>query len=218
MKTYKSCDIILIPTKDSSNDESRIFCNSKNPNKFFNRKYNYASDTLHPIFYHLYITSDEEIEQGDYWIYINPKEWDLPQESIVKNNLPKEWFEKLWDRCNYKKIIATTDPLGKYIGVQLPQVPQFFISHYIGEYNKGNKIKKVEVEYEYNWKTNIDFDLIDSTKELIIKLNSDNTINIKSIKNWTREEVINKLEDFRNELAYNRISRTEFDKWIKENL
>ena len=52
------------------------------------------------------IVTDEEIKEGDSWIYINPKEWDTPQDyTITKNNLGREWFEKLWDKENYKKVI-----------------------------------------------------------------------------------------------------------------
>ena len=60
----------------------------------------------------IYITSDEEIKEGDYWIYIchiNGLDYGDNNNPIVKNNLPHTWFEKLHDKENYKKIILTTD-------------------------------------------------------------------------------------------------------------
>ena len=60
----------------------------------------------------LYITSDEEIKDGDYWIYICPingLDYGDNGNPIVKNNLPSTWFDRLHDKLNYKKIILTTD-------------------------------------------------------------------------------------------------------------
>jgi hypothetical protein len=60
----------------------------------------------------IYITSDDEIREGDYWIYIchiNGLDYGDNNNPIVKNNLPPTWFEKLHDKKNYKKIILTTD-------------------------------------------------------------------------------------------------------------
>jgi hypothetical protein len=58
---------------------------------------------------HIHIVSDEPIKYGDYWIYIH-KFKNIPQDyTITKNNLPESWFEKLWDKSNYKKVIASTD-------------------------------------------------------------------------------------------------------------
>jgi hypothetical protein len=60
----------------------------------------------------IYITSDEEIKVGDYWIYICPingLDYGDNNNPIVKNNLLPTWFKKLHDKGNYKKIILTTD-------------------------------------------------------------------------------------------------------------
>lgn len=57
----------------------------------------------HPIIKtdnYILITSDEEINIGDYWHYLGEK--DNP----VKNVLGRSWFEKLHDVKMYKKIIA----------------------------------------------------------------------------------------------------------------
>lgn len=69
-------------------------------------------DTKNYESFNIYITSDEEIKEGDYWLYICPingLDYGDNNKPIVKNNLPNSWFEKLHDRLNYKKIILTTD-------------------------------------------------------------------------------------------------------------
>jgi hypothetical protein len=68
--------------------------------------------TINVLTQNIYITSDEEIKEGDYWIYICPingLDYGDNNNPIVKNNLPPTWFEKLHDKKNYKKIILTTD-------------------------------------------------------------------------------------------------------------
>jgi hypothetical protein len=111
-------------------------------------------DVLVP--HHLYIISDDMIEEGDYWVYVNPPEWNTPQDNIVtKNNLPPSWFENLWDRKNYKKVIATTDPtitVNSEMALDtcrtlLPSISQSYLEYYVEECNTKNKIEEVKVEY-----------------------------------------------------------------------
>jgi len=53
------------------------------------------------------IITNEPIKNGDGWVYVNPQGWDTPQDfSITINNLGSEWFEKLWDKENYKNVIS----------------------------------------------------------------------------------------------------------------
>ncbi len=99
------------------------------------------------------------------------------------------------------KIIATTDislTITNYNNgtwSYLPQPSQQFIKQYIEEYNKGNVITKVEVEY-WCGETNCNCatrqqDCFRAKQNQVIKINPDNTINIKPIKDsWSREEVI----------------------------
>lgn len=154
--------------------------------------------------------------------------------------------------CEVKQIIT-------------PQIPQSFIEHYISEYNKGNIITEVMVEYEFltMYKGKLDYnDIILNTecynydynkvykksklgrfhkgivkerftncngtfitengekqfctlKELyfnVPKINSDNTINIKPIKDsWNRKEVIDDIE----QAMIDGLTLAEYrDKWI----
>ena len=50
----------------------------------------------------------------------------------------------------------------------------------------------------------------------VLKTNSDNTINIKPIKdNWNREELIILLKVFERDIIHNRVI---LDDWIEENI
>ena len=96
----------------------------------------------------LYILSDDEIEEGDWFI-------NLVNSTVNQAN---NWIYV--STC--KKIIATTDtslkieilegpPKFSCEGIRienLPQIPLDFIKHYITEYNKGNIISSVLVKYE----------------------------------------------------------------------
>jgi len=99
----------------------------------------------------IYITNDEEIKEGDYWIYvcpINGLDYGDNGNPIVKNNLPKSWFLKLHDKHNYKKIILTTDPELIDDGVQA--IDDEFIEWFV----KNPSCEYVEVNYE-NYKKGV---------------------------------------------------------------
>lgn len=64
---------------------------------------------------------------------------------------------------------------------------------------------------------------METTKKVRLKLNPDNTINIKSIKDsWTREETANLIRNFRNEILIEISARRQVsdftEKWIETNL
>lgn len=131
------------------------------------------------------------------------------------------------------KVIATTDSsllettvnIGDYkrnpnyikAKTSFLLIPQSFIDKYISEYNKGNKIEKVMVEWLRSSDGHYDENDVWHWKELGPKLNSDNTINIQILKdNWNREEVINML----NQINCLSCVDDKFDvyKWIENNL
>jgi hypothetical protein len=98
-------------------------------------------------FLNIYIASDEEIKEGDYWIYICPingLDYGDNNNPIVKNNLPPTWFEKLHDKENYKKIILTTDPNLIQDGVQ--SISDEFIQWIV----KNPNCERVEVQYWFD--------------------------------------------------------------------
>jgi hypothetical protein len=195
---------------------------------------------------HLYIISDDEIKEGDWFI---EEDCELPINAGYNKGLCE----------NCKKIIATTDTsltINTYYEiegnqkVQLPQPSQQFIEKYIESYNKGEVITDVLVEYELYMqrqsnvgttryvvsKDNKTFDKLnfDRIPTLLgVKINpKENTITIKKLKDsWNREELekiarnafkagVDKgiaLEIYKTELDNNPKADENFDKIPTEN-
>ena len=174
---------------------------------------------------HFYIILDKKPDNDDYYIIDGISE-------VLKNN----GLKFIDDNC--KKIIATTDsslwrPSHKYASdvILLPQPSQQFINKYIEEYNRGNMITDVLIEYElisneeyFGNTVNPDDDVPYFDERL--KINSkDNTITIKKVKDsYSREEVIefgNKVKEYcKDGWKEETLHRVffEWDKWIEENL
>ena len=191
MSTFKKCKVLLLPT----NEKSKIILSFKE--KSFNqliepkltliKESNYQLSNIQSQ--HLYIISDDEIKEGDWCIDSNRNIFQH------KNHFPIS--------IGQRKIITTTDS-----SLGLPQPSQQFIQKYIEEYNRGNIITDVLVEYNYNPDLDNNWDLtktndifkFNTKKEFndyvnCVKTNpKDNTITIKKVKDsYSREEVIDLL-------------------------
>ena len=172
---------------------------------------------------HLYFTSDEEIKEGD-WIL------DTRTGKIAQNI--NTYIKKFNDAI--KKIIASTDPY-----LELPKPSNAFIEKYISEYNKGNILEKVLVEYYkghvnvYKESTPVDCKIIyfnEFGEFEGLKVSKDNTITISKVKDsWSREEVIELIKsavgeshDFSRENndihSIGIIERRFLNAWINKNL
>jgi hypothetical protein len=195
--------------------------------------------------HHLYFLSDDEIKVGDWYIektaignYIH----QMTEESLKGWNSTPDKLDNFNRRC--KKIIATTDKslklfkigtknnlIGRY--ENLPQPSQAFIKKYC---EKGG-IDEVMVEYEDIEKCfyevpreceNSDCRVLNKCnkefKTLLYKLkvSSDNTITIKSVKDsHSTEEVEILLRKFSNTTMSpfrESYRKEQTDKFIKENL
>ena len=183
---------------------------------------------------HLYFLSDEEIKEGD-WIYNHEREPSILK-CVGKGSLR-----------GYKKIIATTDKsliINSIYGVDsfdtsffsgsgkseivklpqmfnLPQPSQSFIEKFVEEYNKGNVITEVMVEYEkYIGKNYVGEFTTEKDFDYKLKVNSkDNTITIRKAKDsWSREEVIELLHKRMEYTFGGDYDKSTTDKWIEENL
>lgn len=172
---YKKCKVVMLPT----NEKSKIHIHPKGI--MYSSIEEFVQDCKEYKSYHLYIFSNEEIKEGDYRYSENLK--DIKQ---VKGIIAKE-------DSGFYKIIATTDDSVPYPKTKpaLAQIPNSFIEKFVEEYNKDNIITEVMVEYDVMNKG------YDKPKDFpyqeckMLKINSDNTINIKLAKDsWTREEVI----------------------------
>lgn len=197
---------------------------------------------------HLYIISDDEIKEGDWFIYAN-----LMIIKCIKTNNDNQLIDNqnVWySKFNSKKIIATTDAslkrtISNMIGIgiidtleSLPQPSQQFITKYIEAYNKGEVITDVLVEYEYYhnkqscFKTvcyQQDMEARDSCmgmcEDIKLKVNyKDNNITIKKLKDsWNREEVISAMiwaeTNGKHYVGTDKEGRLkQFNEWINKNL
>jgi len=147
---------------------------------------------------HLYITSDDEIKVDDY--YYHTKYNHIVQNRAIPN---MDMF-----KVGCRKIIATTDkslssleePHKDEFGdmrynkfTSLSQPSESFIKVFIDEYNKGNVIKEVMVEYVEDGICRFHKRAGGYTDEMIkggLKVNpKDNTITIRKIKDsWNKHE------------------------------
>lgn len=200
METIKrQCNVIMLPT----NEKARIgeitsnltmpylFIMDDRVFKAWNTSYhNNIIDSYHLIGNNLYFTSDEEIKEGDYYYSFTADAW-FKQGRLSFTN-PNERL------C--KKIISSTDT-----SLGLPQPSPAFIKKYISEYNKGNIIEKIMVEYfkiHVGWEPDYSFEDegIEGSKEtyqFIPKVSKDNTITISKVKDsWDRNEVIEFAERY----------------------
>jgi hypothetical protein len=171
-----------------------------------------VSNSTHLKNQHLYLLSDDEIKEGDWFL-----EKGL-RISIFPNYLT--------DTNECKKIIATTDKnlmwldkseknpeLARINGLWkcLPQPSESFIQKFIYAYNNGDPITEVMVEYNHLQSSG-------GLNEEWLKVNSsDNTITIRKMKDsWTREEVINLC---REAINYGKDYNGNLsEKWIEYNL
>lgn len=198
---FKKVTVVMLRTNQKAQDCLLLYNRRLNP--LVSNKGYYTQDYLKEYNIqanHLYIVSDEEIKEGDWFLsplYLNNGILQYTFKATAKGNLLK----------NLKKIIATTDlPLisdkfSSALPIYLPQPSQSFIDKYITEYNKGNIITDIMVEYE-GYECENGHYMKENTRCVYphchkvcnipqLKINpKDNTITIKRIKDsWTREEV-----------------------------
>lgn len=166
---------------------------------------------------HLYFLSDEEIKEGD---------WCVNTGGDISKSTPFRVDETVLDFPLIKKIIATTDtsltvddPRSQLKGtLMLPKPSPSFIENFIEEYNNGNVITEVLVEYN---------DDIWGNGQIIIPSHvrvdsKDNTITTRKVKdNWNREEVAKLIEktilNFIGS-ADDEHTNDKINKWIEQNL
>lgn len=150
------------------------------------KKYSVESKQYHHKSPHeLYILSDDEIKDNDYFIENN----NIFQaySNFVRLNMDKTIL-KIIATTDSSLVVKDFDTTYKRVRVYLPSIPQSFIDKYVSEYNKGNKIEEVMIEYK-------GFDNLNSMNDSSItgwipKLNPDNTINISAYKDsWNKDEL-----------------------------
>ena len=224
MSTFKKAEVILLPTNEVKGDFSkeRIYPCLLKYSWMFDKEEKgklifAASNIRTPTqLQNLYIISDDEIKEGDWFLSDSRGTKQEPPKYMVEQCIKVEngWIfghiEGMEAGHNpdwSKRIIATTDksleisnnldynqllPNRKNFRFYLPQPSQQFIQKFVEEYNKGNVITDILVEYEY---------LLDDMVVLPywkLKVNAkDNTITIKKLKEtYTKEELCQVLEKY----------------------
>jgi len=245
MSTFKKCQVLLLPTNEKAKiGEYALMLNSATGIKAYlscgiiqrEEAYNMKCEKQH-----LYILSSEEIKEGDWYMYCHFGEWiisnsreTLKNETNTLENLNKDDY--------FKKIIATTDfelrtpdsgmKAGYYMkdSTPLPRPSDDFIKAFV---EKQGKIDKILVEYKEPYNklvgskigSNIGHFTLTEENKYRLKINPDNTINIKPIKDsWNREEVIELMTKafytdcrvWKNK--YQDWEEVDFNEWIEKNL
>jgi len=221
---YKESAVVMLATNEKAEK-----CLMLRHNKLTYQPYYLTQEWLkyhNAVSKHLYINSNEEIKEGDWFI-------DLKDNTIWQNKAKESMRKSIFPEC--KKIIATTNEYIGYTDIRVSPVKNFcnypqpsdsFIKKYIEEYNKGNVITKVLVVYEigksYSGNSGLEV-------KQWLKVDSNNCITIKKVEPelYTREEVkilLQKSLLFAFKEGNNHIGsnlpflRTTMDNWIKQNL
>ena len=248
---FKRAKVVMLPTNKSkiyigygqlkSTDDNHLITNSR--------------DFLPQ---HFYIISDDEIKEGDWCIGNNkihsksPDNFFIAQcTSVVNGWIYLKGHEGEGNNPDYtEKIIATTDNnlslrctcgadkivptglcsnCGKFINTIIPQPSQSFIEKYITEYNKGNIISNVMVDYEEHFEEDTTKSYVRGLGQPAIKIeqlrvDKNNCVTITKVKDsWSKEEI---KEFLPKAMKYACDQRSHLDHmfdlyaedWIEENL
>jgi hypothetical protein len=160
----------------------------------------------------IYVISEtDEIREGDLVVPIRHEEGYNIQIADKGN-------ARLYNESdNYFKCIATTNKI-----YNLPQPTDKWVKYFIDEYNKGNIIVDVLVEYEVGYTRTSTIKLNGEPEIQFLKTNLNNCINIKTIKNtFTREDMLSfavLVNDDAHSPNPKGIYIELLDKWIENNL
>lgn len=168
--------------------------------------------------FHLYFLSDEEIKEGDWSIVTDLRYFNHNVPFKVQDEKGNPNFNVI--RCkddSAKKIIATTNTELNSLKHDLPKdlIPRpsnSFIQKFVEEYNKGNVIEEVMVEYDSFMENTLPYNGINDNIEVWSpKVAIDNTITIKPVvETWS--DIISKTGLSKSD--YNHIAIV---KYLKEN-
>lgn len=139
-KPHIECGLVMLESKQSSNIQLLM-----------NGKLHYENNKSVSLraYQHHYITSDEEIKKGDWFLTNQNGHWELQKcQKVCEDGMIMSFEEEIamfqedtyfvFKPENCRKIIATTDT-----SLGLPQPSQAFIEKYIEEYNKNNKVEYI---------------------------------------------------------------------------
>ena len=207
--SWKAINIAMLAT-----DTSKIYTDCYNRLRYAYKEYSRGTLTG-AIMQHLYITSDEKLKNGDLVLTLSTGNYFILRSLDHIENVEH----------HYKKIIASTDPkLDKIIKnhndfdtkIELPQPSKQFIELYCSLGGKG----EFEIEFETK-KLQKPADVY-SEEVTYLKVNPDNTINIRQVaeKVYTRDEVETLLFNLAEHYAmtFSKSEIDDFNEWMEENM
>ena len=216
----KKCKIIMLPTNQKTKYLMVYSDVEKTKGKLI---LNGLKNDEYKEYQNIYIISDDKIKGSDYC-------YSYKTNKIVKStcDVSREANKNIGF---WKKVIATTDKsLSQTNRTEIPQPSEQFIQKYIEEYNRGNIITDVLVEYELISNEEYFLNTINPDENVPyfdedLKINPKyNTISIKKVKDsYTKEEVVKLLVDCCGEVSCEDgkllgKNPEELYKWIEENL
>lgn len=237
MKQLTKVKVLMLPTEKASNTDimpgklctSPRYNNGKQPLIFGEFENSYFNECVPQ---HLYLVSDEKIEDGDHFMSAfygyplqNTKEWREQQKKMLGE------YPDLTDLKQHK-IIATTDkslrdyckrkhPKAK-IHPSMPQIPESFVEAFV---KADGKINEVMVECEQKrFSTFTEGQIGEDSNtfyENILKTREDNTVIIHTTNNdkrYTLDDLMKVHEAICERESHWIFTKDEMLKWIKENL
>ena len=237
--TLKRTQVVMLPTEKATRCIAiQYFKDGTSSMDFWEtevlREHPYEGFTEHTanciVPQHLYFVSDEK-PKSDEWFISHDEVFQVSRVTGVIIDTDGMWHES--ENC--KKIIATTDPSLKIViprhndfdsEFNLPKPSEDFLKVFCEQYNKGNQIKEVDVEYEKTfkrWSGDMGGNIA-IYNDPTIKTNSKNEISIKKVKDtYTREEVKSiLLKLMRGKIKFPSYNSDEmeqwYNQWIEENL
>ena len=231
-KFYKECGVVMLETTGMDRNKGILFKDSLENMKLTANTYTESVEFKDCPYFHLYITSSDEIKEGDWYVYkgqilqavidASGMVLDSPIGKIIATNDPELTTDK-------KEVTFGVPSIDK----GLPQPSDKFIQAFIDAYNKGEKIEKALVEYEkskecdcHNYKSCKSFRLpveIHCSRfepKYFLKLKDSNIIIKKTKDNWSRGEVVDLILRYQYRLSYCGKDNWGYitKEWIEENL
>ena len=219
MSQLKKHQVVLLPTEKAS---LLYRIHSRADSKIV---LGYGQDTTKDLSLkpqHLYILSDDEIKEGDWYIHNQSGTLRASNSNAIPMDAKKivatTDFElnKGWIKDNDPERLSTHTNIVTMRGIAQPS--ESFIKKYIEMYNAGTPITDVMVKYNPGY-------VNPEWNEETLKVAPDNTITIRSVKDsWSREEVKSLLLQLVKDcgkdddlLSHYSGDYRDLNKWIEEN-
>ena len=216
-RLYMPSKVVMLPTNEKASWMTIWM------NKVGRLLHTHTSTFDNLIAQHLYFTTEEEIKVGDQFIAFG-KVYECNHKGVYV-----QYLNGAFTREECRKIIATTD---KSIGrikpnhndfdsiIYLPEPSHKFLEAFVENHNKGKSI--IDVLIEYVKVPNSVFVNVIEAPYLTLKVDKDNIITIKPIKDiYTREEVMELFAKYEEDVYRKykaNITNISTKNWLKDNL